>query len=115
MSQSNQGSLASSVLSLPVAEQLAGGFRHTLREIWQQPDLWEVTADQIACLSERLRQRLAGANGILLTGSGSSQFAGECIAHPVQAATGIPTRVVSSGELLLLGREALPPLRPLLV
>jgi tagatose-6-phosphate ketose/aldose isomerase len=115
MAQSHNGSLVSSVLSMPVGEQQAGGFRHTLREIWQQPDLWEVTARQIASLAETLRARLAKAKAIVLAGSGSSQYAGECLAHPLQAATGLPVQVVSSGEFLLLGNAALPPMRPLLV
>jgi hypothetical protein len=58
MSQSTNGSLPASVLSLPVEEQEAGGFRHTLREIWQQPELWEVTAEQIAPLLGRWRELL---------------------------------------------------------
>src|SRR5215467_9290092 len=103
MAQSHNGSLVSSVLSMPVGEQQAGGFRHTLREIWQQPDLWEVTARQFGSLAKTLRGRLAKANAIVLTGSGSSQYAGECLAHPLQAATGLPVQVVSSGEFLLLG------------
>jgi D-galactosamine 6-phosphate deaminase/isomerase len=115
MSQSNNGSLVATVLSMPVGEQQAGGFRHTLREIWQQPELWEVTACQISSLAERLRALLSKANAIVLTGSGSSQYVGECLAHPLQTATALPTRVVSSGELLLLGNAALPPIRPLLV
>src|SRR5215471_2925516 len=115
MAQSHNGSLVSSVLAMPAGEQQAGGFRHTLREIWQQPELWEITACQIASLAETLRARLSKAKAFVLTGSGSSQYVGECLAHPLQAATGLPALVVSSGEFLLLGNAALPPMRPLLV
>src|SRR5215475_2425300 len=115
MSQSNNGSLVSSVLSMALGEQQAAGFQHTLREIWQQPELWEVTARQIASLSERLRARISNAKSIVLTGSGSSQYVGECLAHPVQSGTRLPTVVVPSGQLLMLGKTALPPVRPLLV
>lgn len=100
---------------MPVEEQQAGGFRHTLREIWQQPELWEITAHQIAPLLDRWRESVERSKAIVFTGSGSSYYAGECLVHPVQRATGLPVRVISSGELLLLRDAALPPIRPLLV
>jgi tagatose-6-phosphate ketose/aldose isomerase len=115
MSQSNNGSLVSSVLSMALGEQQAAGFQHTLREIWQQPELWEITARQVASLSDRFGVRLSNAKSIVLTGSGSSQYVGECLAHPVQSGTRLPTVVIPSGQLLMLGKTALPPVRPLLV
>jgi D-galactosamine 6-phosphate deaminase/isomerase len=115
MPQSSNGSLLSSVLSLPVEEQEAGGFRHTLQEIRQQPELWEITARQIAPLLDRWRGLLEKSRAVVFTGSGSSHYAGECLVHAVQRATGLPACVISSGELLLLRDAALPPIRPLLM
>jgi fructoselysine-6-P-deglycase FrlB-like protein len=103
------------VLSLPVEEQEAGGFRHTLQEIRQQPELWEITARQIAPLLDRWRGLLEKSRAVVFTGSGSSHYAGECLVHAVQRATGLPACVISSGELLLLRDAALPPIRPLLM
>jgi tagatose-6-phosphate ketose/aldose isomerase len=102
-------------LSLSIEEQRAAGCEHTLREICQQPDLWEVTADQITSVLGRWRELLDRSSAIVLTGSGSSFYVGECLALPVQEATGLTVRAISSGDLLLLGTSALPPIRPLLL
>lgn len=115
MPQSSNGSLLSSVLSLPVEEQEARGFRHTLQEIRQQPELWEITARQIAPLLDRWRELVKKSSAIVFTGSGSSYYIGGCLVHAVQRATGLPVSVISSGELLLLRDAALPPVRPLLM
>jgi tagatose-6-phosphate ketose/aldose isomerase len=64
---------------------------------------------------DKLRPLVAAATGVVLTGSGSSQYAGECVAYAFQAATDRLVRAIPSGELLVLGPGALPPLRPLLV
>jgi tagatose-6-phosphate ketose/aldose isomerase len=100
---------------MPMDEQEAGGFNHTLREIRQQPELWGVTAEQIAPMLGLWRELVAQTKGIVFTGSGSSHYVGECLAQPVQAATRLPVRAISSGDLLLLRDEALPPVRPLLL
>jgi tagatose-6-phosphate ketose/aldose isomerase len=105
------------LLSKPADQQIQHGYFHTLREICQQPATWVKTASQMtsgSCLAH-VRDALAGIDSVILTGSGSSQFAGECI-HPVlRRELNIVIETISGGTLLTSGREALPPLRPALV
>ncbi|PWT88139.1 MAG: tagatose-6-phosphate ketose isomerase [Proteobacteria bacterium] len=115
MSHRIDGTQLSRILSVPKDEQEAAGFSHTLREIRQQPELWCATAEQIARMLGAWRALVGQSKAIVFTGSGSSCYVGECLAHPVQAATGLPVRAISSGDLLLLRNAALPPLRPLLL
>ncbi len=99
----------------PDEEQQAAGYVHTLREICQQPELWETTARTMAGLADALRPEVDQAREIVLTGSGSSLYVAESIFGAVQAGAKKPARAMPSGELLLLGPAALPPGRPLLV
>jgi tagatose-6-phosphate ketose/aldose isomerase len=115
MSQISKGNQLSRILSMPMDEQEAAGFSHTLREIRQQPELWEVTAEQIVPILDGWRDLVTQSNAIVFTGSGSSHYVGECLAQPVQAATQLPVRAIASGDLLLLRNAALPPIRPLLL
>jgi tagatose-6-phosphate ketose/aldose isomerase len=101
--------------ALPPKDQDAAGYLHTLREICQQPELWETTAHQVYGILDEWRALAGVTRGIVLTGSGSSCYVGECIAQAVQAATGVIATAVSSGDLLLSGSHALPPVRPLLL
>jgi len=92
-----------------------GGYEHTLREICQQPELWPTTAAQIGSVLDQWKSMLADVRQIILTGSGSSLYAGELIAPALQHATNLPVHPLASGEVLLFGGLALPPVRPLLV
>jgi tagatose-6-phosphate ketose/aldose isomerase len=102
-------------------EQERLGYRDTLREICQQPLTWLDTAararDSLSILQAALA-RVAG-NGshgaIVLTGSGSSVYAGECLAPTLQSALQLPVTAVPSGELLTNPAGALPPRHPFLL
>ncbi len=83
------------------------GFRHTVREIAQQPPTWSATARQLADSTSLVREALRGCLRIVLTGSGSSQYAGECAAPELQARLGIPVEVAGGGELLLRRRASI--------
>ena len=89
------------LLGRPKPEQQERGYGHTLREIAQQPVTWLETASAVAADRARLDSVLdeAGvhsrAGSVLLTGSGSSLYAGECIALPLQHALGVPVQAVS--------------------
>ena len=96
------------MLRAPAAEQRERGYADTLREICQQPATWVRTAQDVTARQADLRRAIAGCPAIVLTGSGSSEFAGECIHPLVQAALGLPAVTVGSGEILLHGREPLP-------
>lgn len=94
-----------------VREQL--GCVDTLREILQQPRTWRGTAALLehGDVRQLLAAVLAGApSHIVLTGSGSSLYVGECLAPVLQAALGIPCRAIAAG-MLLVNRAGLLPHR----
>ncbi len=91
------------------------GAEHTIREIAQQPGLWRKTAVQVASAAKDTAERIQGRQAIILTGSGSSHYVGDCIASAIQQGTGRTTLAVGSGELLVTGRDLLPIPRPMLL
>ena len=108
------------LLADPADEQSRRGYHHTLREIAQQPFTWIETARNLAPRAGELRSALAHVTGsgrgvLALTGSGSSLYAGECLAPGLQAALGIPVQAVASGELLTHPQGRLPRTGPCLV
>jgi tagatose-6-phosphate ketose/aldose isomerase len=79
------------------------GCADTLREILQQPTTWCGTARRAAQpgLHESLDRLLQRApSHIVLTGSGSSLYVGECLAPVLQAALGVPCRAIAAGTLM---------------
>jgi tagatose-6-phosphate ketose/aldose isomerase len=105
--------------------QLQRGYGHTLREIAQQPVTWQATAAQIgrsaAMLGALLENSFEPArNGmprgqVVLTGSGSSLYIGECLALPLQAALRLPVQAFPAGLLLTHSAACLLPGVPGLV
>jgi tagatose-6-phosphate ketose/aldose isomerase len=90
----------------------AAGYGYTLSEICQQPLLWTDTASRVVEQRERLLETMEGARWLVITGSGSSRYAGECV-HPVlQAELGLPVFTAGGGWLLLEGARGLPPSQP---
>ncbi|MGO4701318.1 SIS domain-containing protein [Dyella sp. 2RAB6] len=102
----------------PAAEQQTAGYADTLREVLQQPATWRGTA---ALLREpAVRERLARAlsprpSHVVLTGSGSSMYIGECLAPTLQEGLGIPAQAIAAGTLLTHWRGVLPPGEGLLI
>lgn len=100
------------------ADQRAAGYADTLREILQQPQTWQGTAELVH-QPEVVRifaHALAGKpTHIVLTGSGSSMYIGESIAPTLQAGLGIPVQAIAAGTLLTHWRGVLPPGSGLLV
>ena len=95
----------------PAEAQQAAGYADTLREILQQPATWRDTFDLLR--STVVQQRLAKALDprpahIVLTGSGSSIYIGECLAPLLQAGLGIPVQAIAAGTLLTHWRSVLP-------
>jgi tagatose-6-phosphate ketose/aldose isomerase len=103
---------AAELLDPTEAEQRQLGYFHTLQEILQQPATWLETGKQLAALSASLRETLEGVRTLVLTGSGSSEYAGECVRLPLQAALSIPVQVIGGGALLTHGGKAIAPGRP---
>jgi tagatose-6-phosphate ketose/aldose isomerase len=102
----------------PLAAQQAHGYVDTLREILQQPATWLGTSDLLCqpALREQLQAALAPRpSHIVLTGSGSSMYIGECLAPSLQLGLGIPTQAIAAGSLLTHWRSVLPPGAGLLI
>ena len=98
----------------PEGQQQAGYF-HTLREILQQPATWLDTCDRLISHQPTLARRLDGIQSMVLSGSGSSQFAGECVRAVIQKELGIGVEAIDGGTLLTHGVEAISPGRPALM
>jgi tagatose-6-phosphate ketose/aldose isomerase len=92
-----------------VAEQIRRGYFHTVQEICQQPDTWEQTAREVSARFADLRESLTGCGSVVLTGSGSSEYAAACLHPLLQEALGLPAQTVDSGSILLHERASLPP------
>jgi tagatose-6-phosphate ketose/aldose isomerase len=87
------------------------GYADTLREILQQPATWLATAALLRepAVRAQLQAALAPRPAhVVLTGSGSSIYAGECIAPDLQRTLGVPVLAIPAGTLLT-HRSALPP------
>ena len=98
-------------------DQLAKGYGHTLREIVQQPVTWLETASSVVDEAGRIEAALARAGvknggGLVLTGSGSSLYAGECLALPLQDQLRVPVTAIGAGQLLTHAEASLPPVGP---
>jgi tagatose-6-phosphate ketose/aldose isomerase len=89
----------------------AAGYGDTLTEICMQPLLWTDTARRIAGLREQW-PGLEGLGWLALTGSGSSQYACDCVAPVLQAETAMPVFALAGGWLLLEGAQSVPAARP---
>ncbi|WP_255436781.1 tagatose-6-phosphate ketose isomerase [Rhodanobacter sp. PCA2] len=96
----------------PPAAQRERGYADTLREILQQPATWQATAAQLrqpSVQAQLLTLLMPRPAHVVLTGSGSSIYAAECIAPDLQQALGVPVQAIAAGTLLTHWRSALPP------
>ena len=101
-----------------LAEQQAHGYADTLREILQQPATWTETANLLAnpAVREALQAALSPQPAhVVLTGSGSSMYIGECLAPLLQRGMGVPVQAIAAGTLLTHWRDVLPPGEGLLI
>jgi tagatose-6-phosphate ketose/aldose isomerase len=103
---------AAALLARTEEEQKRSGYFHTLREILQQPATWLETGRQLAALSAELRETVSGVRTMVLTGSGSSEYAAECVRLPLQNELSIPVQTIGGGVLLTHGGKAIAPGRP---
>jgi len=103
------------LLGRPEEEQRKLGYYHTLHEILHQPLTWLGTCERVISAVPQLRQSLQGVVNVLFTGSGSSEYAGECVRMALQDDLGVVCTVVGGGTLLTCGRRAFPPARPALM
>src|ERR1700747_2072056 len=91
------------ILSRSPEQQQAAGYFHTLREILQQPSTWIKTAEQMIASAEVLRDCTQELQTLVLTGSGSSEFAGECVLPALKRELNVVTEVIGGGALLTYG------------
>jgi tagatose-6-phosphate ketose/aldose isomerase len=103
---------AAEFLAKSPAEQSRLGYAHTLREICQQPSTWLQTGSLMRASASILKPIIAGIHGLTLTGSGSSEYAGDCVRLPLRAELGVDTEAIGAGVLLSYGAKALPPGKP---
>jgi len=103
---------AADLLARSADEQRRLGYFHTFREICQQPATWLQTCELMVGQSASLHSTMAGVRSLTLTGSGSSEYAGECLRMTLQVELGIEVQATGGGVLLAHGARALPPGRP---
>lgn len=103
---------AADLLDRSEEEQLKSGYFHTLREILQQPATWLQTGTEVASIADELLPAITGVRTLILTGSGSSEYAGDCVRLPLQNRLSIPVQTVGGGMLLTHGSKAIASLRP---
>ena len=108
----NSQAKAAQLFGKSEAEQRHLGYFHTLREICQQPWTWLRTCDQMIASHDSLREFTRGIRSLAFTGSGSSEYVGDCVRVPIQNESGIVAESISGGALLLDGAKALPVDRP---
>ena len=109
----------SALMAQPPDDQRRLGYAHTAQEIHHQPETWIETASRVESRDAALRDQLgragvtpAGPGSVVLTGSGSSLFVGECLAIPIQRALDVPVSAVPGGALLTHLDGHLPEARP---
>ena len=88
------------LLSKPADEQKKLGYFHTLREICRQPQTWRETCELVVRSAPALTRFLSGVRNIILTGSGSSEYAGESVRATLQAELRCNCSVIGAGTLL---------------
>lgn len=91
---------------LAAAERdVSAGCGNTVREICKQPATWTETARHLVAFRTVMDDSVAACRRVVLTGSGSSQYAGECVAPLLQRELQRSVSVAGGGDLLL-GRRA---------
>jgi tagatose-6-phosphate ketose/aldose isomerase len=103
---------AAELLARSPEEQHRLGYFHTVREICQQPATWLQTSELMISQSASLCSTMADIRSLTLTGSGSSEYAGECLRMTLQAELGIEVQTLGGGVLLAHGARELSPSRP---
>ena len=103
---------AEELLAKPAEEQRRLGYFHTLREIGQQPATWMQTCSLMLSCAPILKESLEGIASLVLTGSGSSEYAGDCVRLALGNELRVTTQAIGGGILLTDGSKALPVGRP---
>ena len=102
----------SELLTANEEEQRSRGYFHTVQEILQQPSTWLDTCSRMLASSRTIERLTDGIASLVLTGSGSSLYAGECVAPVLRKDLGVTAEAIGGGALLTHGTAALPSGRP---
>jgi hypothetical protein len=86
--------VAAELLARSAQEQHRWRYFHTIREICQQPSTLMRTCDLMLGQAANLESLLAGIGNLTLTGSGSSDYAGDCVRLTLQRELGIVTQAI---------------------
>src|SRR5450631_4624811 len=86
--------IAAEILARSPEQQHRLGYFHTLREICQQPSTWLQTCALMCRQAGNFQPILAQILGLTLTGSGSSEYAGDCVRMALQNELGIVTQAI---------------------
>lgn len=108
----NRQAKAAQLFAKTETQQKKLGYFHTLREICQQPSTWLRTCERMIAAREGLQDFLTGIQSMAFTGSGSSQYAGDCVRLPIQNELKINVASISGGDLLIHGGRSLPQGKP---
>jgi tagatose-6-phosphate ketose/aldose isomerase len=100
------------MLSHGPAEQQQLGYVHTLREICQQPSTWLGTAELMQQSARELAPLVKSTATLILSGSGSSEFAGDCVRMVLQKELNINAQAIAGGMLLTHGGQSVSAGRP---
>ncbi|MDR6974435.1 tagatose-6-phosphate ketose/aldose isomerase [Streptomyces sp. 3330] len=100
-------------ISTHFARSQGGGADHTVAEIIQQPAVWREVGAIVAAARERLDAFLAPLLArkdlrIVLTGAGTSAFAGEVVRTALARATGLRVEAVSTTDIVADPRASFP-------
>jgi tagatose-6-phosphate ketose/aldose isomerase len=88
--------VAGEMLARTPEEQHRLGYFHTLREICQQPSTWIRTGELMEQSAPALSRCIEGISSLTLSGSGSSEFAGDCVRMILQKELGINVQAIPS-------------------
>jgi tagatose-6-phosphate ketose/aldose isomerase len=89
-------------------EQRRLGYFHTFREIGQQPSNWLRTAELMQSHAAEVRHLVNGISCLSLSGSGSSEYAGDCVRLALRKSLGINVEAVAAGypwKVCVAGRQ----------
>jgi tagatose-6-phosphate ketose/aldose isomerase len=103
------------LMSRSEQEQKTAGYFHTLHEILQQPDSWLQTSKQMLSLSSELLESIDKVHTVILTGSGSSEYAGECVRLLLQNELSAVVQVIGGGSIVTHGAKAIIDRKPRLM
>jgi len=103
---------AKELLDRSAAEQQKQGYFYTLHETCQQPKSWIHTSEQMLDSVASVKKCVSGIASLVLTGSGSSEFAGDCVRMRLQNELGVVVQAIGGGTLLTHRSMALPPEKP---